>query len=150
MYPIGCAGVITHSEPLPDGRFNIVLRGLEKFRMTGEESGQPYRIAHVEALPSRSPTDEKTQMHAASAAARAPARASRWSIVAATRNCRPIVPDDDLVNALAQYLALEPIERQALLECDGVLSRCGALIELLEMRSMMAPGTGSWTSGLAH
>ena len=62
----------------------------------------------------------------------------------------PNVPDDDLVNALAQYLALEPIERQALLECDGVLSRCGALIELLEMRSMMAPGTGSWTSGLAH
>ena len=62
----------------------------------------------------------------------------------------PNVPDDDLVNALAQYLALEPIERQALLECNGVLSRCGALIELLEMRSMMAPGTGSWTSGLAH
>jgi hypothetical protein len=54
------------------------------------------------------------------------------------------------VNALAQYLALEPIERQALLECNGVLSRCGALIELLEMRSMMAPGTGRWTSGLAH
>ena len=45
VYPIGCAGLITHSEPLPDGRFNIVLRGLEKFRMTGEASGQPYRIA---------------------------------------------------------------------------------------------------------
>ena len=62
----------------------------------------------------------------------------------------PNVPDDDLVNALAQYLALEPIERQALLECNGVLSRCGALIELLEMRSMMAPRAGSWTSGLIH
>src|SRR4029453_16041386 len=33
VYPIGCAGLITHSEPLTDGRFNIVLRGLEKFRM---------------------------------------------------------------------------------------------------------------------
>ena len=37
VYPVGCAGVITHSEPLPDGRFNIVLRGLEKFRITGED-----------------------------------------------------------------------------------------------------------------
>jgi Lon protease-like protein len=28
VYPIGCAGVITHSERLPDGRYNIVLRGI--------------------------------------------------------------------------------------------------------------------------
>ena len=51
VYPVGCAGVITHSEPLPDGRFNIVLRGLEKFRMTGEDTSQPYRLAHIEAVP---------------------------------------------------------------------------------------------------
>ncbi len=29
VYPIGTAGVITHSEALADGRFNIVLRGIE-------------------------------------------------------------------------------------------------------------------------
>ena len=29
IYPIGCAGVITNAERLPDGRFNIVLRGME-------------------------------------------------------------------------------------------------------------------------
>ena len=63
VYPIGCAGLITHSEPLPDGRFNIVLRGLEKFRMTGEESGQPYRIAQVEALAENVTEDDKTVMH---------------------------------------------------------------------------------------
>jgi hypothetical protein len=28
VYPIGCAGVITHAERLADGRFNIVLRGM--------------------------------------------------------------------------------------------------------------------------
>src|SRR6188508_2773180 len=37
IFPIGCAGVVTHSEPLPDGRFNIVLKGIEKFRVTGED-----------------------------------------------------------------------------------------------------------------
>ena len=37
VYPVGCAGLITHAERLSDGRFNIVLQGLEKFRITGED-----------------------------------------------------------------------------------------------------------------
>ena len=35
VYPIGCAGFITHADRLPDGRFNIMLRGMEKFRILG-------------------------------------------------------------------------------------------------------------------
>ena len=50
VYPIGCAGVITHAERLPDGRCNIVLRGMEKFRIAGEEDGLPYRVASVEPI----------------------------------------------------------------------------------------------------
>ena len=149
VYPIGCAGLITHSEPLPDGRFNIVLRGLEKFTITGEEDGHPYRVAQVEALAESVTDEDKSVMHRH--------RSRLESLLAAAMEHRgsdpklsPNVPDDDLVNALAQYLALEPIERQALLECNGVLSRCGALIELLEMRSMMAPRAGNWTTGLIH
>ena len=37
VYPIGCAGVITDAEELPDGRYVIVLRGLVKFRVTSED-----------------------------------------------------------------------------------------------------------------
>ena len=47
---------------------------------------------------------------------------------------------DDLLwmpYALAQYLELEPLERQALLERDGVLARCRGLIELLEMNTLV-------------
>src|SRR5262245_21798187 len=36
VYEIGCAGLITHVERLSDGRFNIVLRGLERFRILSE------------------------------------------------------------------------------------------------------------------
>ena len=35
---IGCAGNITHVERLPDGRFNIVLKGIEKFRVEREDT----------------------------------------------------------------------------------------------------------------
>ncbi|HUU32576.1 MAG TPA: hypothetical protein VMW48_00870, partial [Vicinamibacterales bacterium] len=45
--------------------------------------------------------------------------------------------DDDLVNALSQYLDLEAVEKQALLERDGVLARCRTLVELIEMKLLM-------------
>src|SRR5512132_186939 len=32
VYPVGCAGLITFCEPHADGRYNIALRGMEKFR----------------------------------------------------------------------------------------------------------------------
>jgi len=147
VYPIGCAGVITHSEALPDGRFNIILKGMEKFKMTGEDSSQPYRLAHVEAVPDVT-GDECTKIAAH--------RRRLESLVAsATEHGRldpkfpEAVPDQDLVNALAQYFAFEPLERQALLECNGVLSRCLALIELLEMRTIALRGT-TWAGGGVH
>src|ERR1700741_2500528 len=37
VYPVGCAGLITHAERLPDGRYNIVLQGIEKFRIQDED-----------------------------------------------------------------------------------------------------------------
>ena len=51
VYTTGCAGLITHSEALPDGRFNIVLRGIEKFRVVTEDHSQQYRVARIEPLP---------------------------------------------------------------------------------------------------
>ncbi len=48
------------------------------------------------------------------------------------------VPDADLVHAIAQHL--DPLEKQALLECNSLLERCEALVELLEMRMMPTPG----------
>ena len=53
--------------------------------------------------------------------------------------------DEDLVNALAQYLDLEPLEKQALLELDSLRLRAASLVELLEMKMLMAR-----TPGLSH
>jgi hypothetical protein len=148
VYPIGCAGVITHSEALPDGRFNIILKGIEKFKLTGEDTSRSYRLAQVEAIPDLMRDDERGAIAAQ--------RQRLESLVgSATEHGRQepklpqTVPDQDLVNALAQYFSFEPLERQALLECDGVLSRCLALIDLLEMRTMALRGT-TWAGGAVH
>jgi len=46
--------------------------------------------------------------------------------------------DEDLVNALAQYLDLEPLEKQSLLEQPCLRTRAESLVELLEMKILMA------------
>jgi uncharacterized protein len=133
VYAVGCAGVVTHAERLDDGRFNIVLRGIEKFRITGEDESHSYRLAHVQPL-DETPTREEAE-------ALRKLRTRLEALLAAAVECAgagprfpPAIPDEDLVNALAQYLELEALERQALLEREGCLARCRALIELLEMK----------------
>jgi len=137
VYPIGCAGVITHAERLPDGRFNIVLRGMEKFRITDEQDDAQYRIAAVDAVPDPGiDPGARTEM-------RGERKRLEMLLVPPTEGSPdPKVPssmsDEDLVNALAQYLEFEAVEKQALLEREGVLDRCRSLIELLEMKVLVA------------
>lgn len=147
VFTVGCAGVITHAEPLGDGRFNIVLRGLERFRITGEDSTRTYRLAHVDSLPEQVPEDHRTELrrHRHRLEALIAAAIERTG---SDPRFPPAVPDEDLVNALAQYLELDPLERQALLERDGILARCRGLIELLEMRSLMQ--RRSWQGKAVH
>ncbi len=137
IYPVGCAGLITHAERQPGGEYNIVLRGLEKFRVREEDHARPYRRAEVEAI-------DEPFTEADRAAIRA--ERSRLDALVASLAGRTDarLPDEDLVNALAQYLELEPLEKQALLERDGVLARCHSLIELLEIKTMAS------RSGWAH
>ena len=147
IFPVGCAGVITHSEPLPDGRFNIVLKGLEKFRVTGEDSTKSYRVATIDPLPEQIREADRAELH------RLRQRVEALLAAAVEREggdpkFPPAVADDDLVNALAQYMNLEPIERQALLERGGVLERCQGLIELIEMKTI---GRGAaWKGRAVH
>jgi Lon protease-like protein len=147
VYATGCAGVITHTERLAEGRFNIVLRGIEKFRITGEDASRSYRLAHVQPLPERPGAEEREQLR------RQRHRLEALLAAAVERagsepKFPPAIPDEDLVNALSQYLDLEPLERQALLERDGCLARCRGLIELLEMK-VHAP-RGGWNGRLTH
>ena len=147
VYQVGCAGVITHAESMPDGRYNIVLRGIDKFRIVSEDHSQSYRVATIEALPE--PTGEADRI-----VLREQRQRLEAVLVAAIERSGaeprfpPAIPDDDLVNALAQYVDLQPIERQALLECDGIVKRCRALIELLEMKTLAPRGAG-W-GGTVH
>jgi uncharacterized protein len=51
MFEIGCAGTIVDYEPLDDGRSNILLKGLFRYRIGSERGGKAYRLAEVEQIP---------------------------------------------------------------------------------------------------
>jgi len=144
IYPVGCAGLISHAERLSDGRYNIVLRGLEKFRVMREDPERAYRVAEVDAILEQQSEGDRSEI-------RAERRRLEALLVPQPEGrgvdpkMPPSMPDEDLVNALAQYLELEVVEKQALLERDGLLARCRSLIELLEMKVIVS--RHNWGNG---
>jgi Lon protease-like protein len=160
VYPIGCSGVITHVETMPDGRYNIVLRGVERFRILQEEGTKTYRRAVIEPVPDRAGSGEdlaavrkqRSRLEAllAPAIERSLSATGRLETLGAGRDSKipSTMPDEDLVNALAQYLDLEPLEKQALLEQHSLRQRAESLVELLEMKIMIARTPG--LSNVAH
>ena len=128
IFAIGCAGVITQFELLEDGRYNLVLTGLVRFRVLSEDQSRPYRVARVEPLPEVEPD-------ARMLAAIAQQRQKLLTLI------EPRIADqvrdlaaEDLINSLAMGLMMTGVERQALIERNDVESRGAALIELLTKR----------------
>ena len=104
-----------------------------KFRVTGEDDSRPYRIARVEAMPETVAESEKAALRTQ--------RERLEDLV--TRGGRskvpPEMPDEELVNMVAQHLPVSLAERQNLLELEGVLVRAQALIHLIESKGLANP-----------
>jgi Lon protease-like protein len=136
IYPVGCAGEIVDVEELADGRFNIVLRAIGKFRVVSEDQSRLYRLARVDAVPEISEdsepalgADERGRLQTA-----VQAYTGRPDLEIPSQ-----VPDVELVNVLSRRLELAPLERQMLLQQDGVRARFQALVDLLEIKVAALP-----------
>ncbi len=148
VYTVGCSGVLTHVERMADGRYNLVLRGLERFRIVEEDHGRSYRRVSIEPLPEQ-------RLSADDRAAIRNRRSKLESMLSPAveraggdYRTPSAMSDEDLVNALAQYLDLEVLEKQALLQQPSLRTRAAALVELLEMKIMIARTPG--LSNVAH
>jgi uncharacterized protein len=118
----GTVGTIEQAVPLDDGRFNILLRGDVRFRVVGEVSTQPYRMARVIAQPEMTRTIDE-------------AYAQREWLADLSRQYLRYLPEqsavpeiemvglDALTNALIMSLNLEVEEKQRLLEIDDMSAR---------------------------
>ena len=128
IYDIGCAGVITNVQRLENGRYNIVLGGLVKFRITSEDQSRSYRVAEIEPLPEPLDDADRDALRG-----RRPLLMQLLASVAPGQTPTPEeLPDEMLVNGLSQFLGMSALDRLDLLRQDGPLARAEALIGLLE------------------
>jgi len=134
--PLGCAGIIEDEVRLPDGRFNIRLRGLARIEFLSFIQERPYRIARVRVLEDRNDEDgphveEDKKRLLAVCAGLLQEFSGRDSQAFALDSAMPFAT---AVNSLCQSLAMETRDKIALLGLDDVRERCRGLLGILEER----------------
>lgn len=145
VFNIGCEGIITDKERLPDGRYNIVLLGLYRFRILEEEAAnaeRPYRLARIERLSETSPSGDGSDAQQIALQRREIVqRMAEWlrrsndgPVETISEDMLRPFDDETFVNMLAQSIDFAPAEKQALLECDAISQRIRELNGLLRFR----------------
>jgi hypothetical protein len=142
LFQVGCIGAITSCEEMADGRFNLVLEGIGRFRILREaEVGTPYRQVDADRgafLDDREPEPLASVQRAdlereARRYADALGYAVDWGAVAS-------LDDETLVNGIAQIAPLDTGSKQALLEADELADRAELLVQFMEFQRMLPGG----------
>lgn len=131
LFSVGCVGKIADVEALEDGRYNVILEGVSRFRLIRElEVTTPFRQVEAELI-------EDDLNEALSAVERASfERESRkfadaqgysvdWDSVGR-------LDDMSLINGVSQIAPFDAAAKQALLEADTLAERCELLVQLMQ------------------
>ncbi|MXO65893.1 LON peptidase substrate-binding domain-containing protein [Altericroceibacterium endophyticum] len=131
LFSIGCLGRIEDVEALEDGRYNIVLEGVARFRMLRElDVSTSFRQIEAELFDD---SDDEAISFAERAWLEDEARrfadlqgySVDWDSVER-------LDDMSLVNGISQIAPFDPAAKQALLEAPDLRARCELLIQLME------------------
>jgi hypothetical protein len=142
LFAVGCLGRIVASEELPDGRFNIVLEGVARFRLAAEvDAATPYRQVEAdldgfgdEAEPEPLASIQRAELERESRRyADALGYSVDWEAVEK-------LDDETLVNGIAQIAPLDTGSKQALLEADDLAARADLLVQFMEFQRMIPGG----------
>ncbi|MDJ0276321.1 LON peptidase substrate-binding domain-containing protein [Sphingomonas sp. 2R-10] len=131
LFDIGCIGQIVDVEAHADGRYEIVLRGFQRFRVLRElEVTTAFRQVEAEMLPV---VGDATLALAERASLEIESRrfadrlgyAVDWESVAR-------LDDESLVNGIAQIAPFDVAAKQALLEVDELSARAELIVQLMQ------------------
>ncbi len=144
IYSIGCIGRLVSVQPMADGRSNILLQALERCEIRQEYFEKPYREATVSVLgsgvePTLAPEVRQALMAVLEQYLRAREEAATWESM-----FRNDVSDEILVNTLSTYLECTPLEKQFLLEAEGLHQRARRLNDLIQFMIHDQHGAKGW------
>ena len=131
LFEIGCVGRIADVEAMEDGRFNVVLEGLSRFRILRElEVTTLFRQVEAELI--ADPADEVLSMGARAALELESRRFAEVQGYAVDWEAVARLDDQNLVNGIAQIAPFDPAAKQALLEADTIADRAELIIQLMQ------------------
>jgi Lon protease-like protein len=139
LHGVGCAAQLRRVSRYPDGRFDVVTVGSQRFQLLGVADGlRPYLVGEVEWLPADAPDPDAGAL----AGHVAVLFAEYMATVAAVRG-EPVAPAElpadpsalSYLVASGTVMSLE--DRQALLEASGAATRLRAELRLLKRETTM-------------
>lgn len=134
IYPIGCVGRIISSHKLADGRFNIVLQGLQRCSFEEQEVSTPYRqaqiIPHAQKGVASLDTETRINLEHITQEYLIWKKAHELCQVIASGK----LTDSILVHNLSAGLDLSPVEKQFLLESGHLVQQARRLIDLIRFK----------------
>jgi Lon protease-like protein len=158
VHSVGCAGTVIQARERPDGRYDVVLLGTERFRILGERprpESRLYRVAEVALLDD--PYDPGEADRVAALRARIVELLAELIRVSTPRLPLRVsaalfreLDDVSFVNLLANAIPLTPPEKQGLLEADGIRQRFERLEGLLSFHRAALRAPGGRPSGALH
>jgi Lon protease-like protein len=140
LFEVGCLGRIGACDELEDGRFNIVLEGLSRFRIAREAVVDTlYRQVDADRSGFHEDEDPVLGMVQRAEVEREARRYAdalgymvEWESVSR-------LDDEMLVNGIAQIAPLDVGSKQALLEASDLADRADLLVQFMQFQRM-APG----------
>ncbi len=136
---VGCVGKIEKHVLLGDGKYNMVLKGLSRFRVVGETEGKPYRRASIETLKEindqslitgPNPLKEELIRHCYEYI-RALSSGKNFRTEMILDDCKIL---SHLADQIAYQLNLTTEQKQKLLEEQDVLKRIDSIHTMLKMK----------------
>lgn len=131
LFAMGSLGRIDDVEALEDGRYNIVLEGVARFRLVRElEVNTPFRQVEAELL---SEADDQVLSSAERASFEREARrfADRQGYSVDWDSVERL-DDTVLINGVSQIAPFDAAAKQALLEASDLRTRCELLVQLMQ------------------
>lgn len=140
LYEIGCVAEVREVTEEPDGHFDLLVSGGDRFRLVSvDTTSRPYLLGEVEMLPAEPPAGQEEQ---ALAGRVGPLFDDYMSALAATQGAQVAqhtLPADPVVlSYLVASTALLTLEdRQSLLEADDTAGRLRRAARLLRRETTM-------------
>ena len=138
LHDVGCVAELRRVSRYPDGRYDIVAVGTDRFRLRSvDRTARPYLLGSVEWLPAQPESD------ATGLAANVGALFGEYAEAAAALQGQPAeaaeLPDDptELSYLVAAGAVLTLEDRQALLEAETTRARLRAELRLLKRETTM-------------